>query len=452
MRSKIWLPATLSAVLVPVITIASSGIAAAELSTPTFSLESILKPPASEDSTRNIIDTRLAVDVTSREATATIHLVPSLCSTGASFEIGDLAIESVRGPWGPLNHRVVGSRLDVGVPPGLLWPSEVTITYQIQPHENFDGLMSSGLTFTWPYYCGNLFPCHSSPDDGLRFELALSGIPAGSTAVYPATISMPSPSYQLAWAIGDFTYANLGNTPAGTEVGVWYRGSDPTDALHGTAQLKDVFAWYEENLGPYLYGTKVASVQADWGPGAYGGMEHHPLWHVASDAMADRLTHAHEAAHGWFGDGIRIACWEDFVLSEGSANYLSARALGAVRGEAYENAVWNYYKQVLDYYQEDPATPKIAWPQSCGTVDVLAELYTSIPYMKGSLFLHAVEQKVGREAFTEALSDFYWLHAGSAAGMRDLLDMIYWSTGYDPTACAAAWLEQEAVPASLVCD
>ena len=48
--------------------------------------------------------------------------------------------------------------------------------------------------------------------------------------------------------------------------------------------------------------------------------------------MNDEVTHAHEAAHGWFGDGIRLACWEDFVLSEGTVSYLSAHVLGQVAG------------------------------------------------------------------------------------------------------------------------
>jgi hypothetical protein len=450
------LPAALS-LLTPALASASTAAPAAtakvgDLVAALDSLGALLAPPPAEDSTRNILATRLAVDVTSREATAVIHIAPSLWSTGASFEIGDLAIASVRGSFGPLQYQIVDQRLDVGVPRSFLWPIEIRVAYQIQPHDGFDGMMSSGLTFTWPYYCGNLFPCHSAPSDGLRFELALTGVPDGQTAVYPPSIDVPSPSYQLAWAVGDFTYLDLGTTEAGTKVGAWYRGADPAAAIAGTAPLKDAFAWFEENLGPYVFGDSVASVEADWGESAYGGMEHHPLWHVGAFDMANRVTHVHEAAHGWFGDGIRIACWEDFVLSEGTANYLSARALGAVVGSDLEEAIWNYYQAVLDYYMEQPEIQKIAWPQSCGTVDVLAELYTSIPYMKGALFLRAVEQKVGRDALTEALSDFYWLHAGGAATMRDLLDMIYWATGYDPSDCAAAWLEQEAVPTATACE
>ena len=54
-------------------------------------------------------------------------------------------------------------------------------------------------------------------------------------------------------------------------------------------------------------------------------MEHHPQWHVDDSSFGSQETQAHEASHGWYGDGIRLACWEDFVLSEGTVTYLAGR-------------------------------------------------------------------------------------------------------------------------------
>ena len=65
------------------------------------------------------------------------------------------------------------------------------------------------------------------------------------------------------------------------------------------------------------FGSKAGIVSVAWPAGAFGGMEHHPFSHVAEAAMDSEETLVHESAHGWFGDGIRIGCWEDFVLSEG---------------------------------------------------------------------------------------------------------------------------------------
>nr|MBA3820833.1 hypothetical protein [Deltaproteobacteria bacterium] len=56
---------------------------------------------------------------------------------------------------------------------------------------------------------------------------------------------------------------------------------------------------------------------------------------------------AHEAAHGWFGDGVRLRCWEDFVLSEGTVSNLAARALAQVAGPTMEAKVWADYQREL---------------------------------------------------------------------------------------------------------
>ena len=124
-----------------------------------------------EDETRDILDTALVVDLMTSYATATIHLAPSATSAGASFEVGDLKILDVSGPQGPLPYLVTGKRLDVTVPTGGSSPVELTVTYQIRLHHNFDGVLAQGLTFTWPYFCGDVFPCHSAPADGLQFVL-----------------------------------------------------------------------------------------------------------------------------------------------------------------------------------------------------------------------------------------------------------------------------------------
>src|SRR6185503_12144010 len=126
---------------------------------------------------------------------------------------------------------------------------------------------------------------------------------------------------------------------------------------------------YETTYGDYAFGDSVAAVSADWGPGAYGGMEHHPFFHVAKDAFADPVVHAHEAAHGWFGDGVRIRCWEDFVLSEGTVSYLAAHALLDV---LKETDVWMSYQMRLDDAQANE-TLKIAWPDGCNQIDIIKD-------------------------------------------------------------------------------
>jgi aminopeptidase N len=309
------------------------------------------------------------------------------------------------------------------------------------------GADDDGFTLLWPYYCGNLFPCRSNPADGTTFTLALTGVPAGQVAVYPAAIATEAPSYQIAWAHGAYEQLDLGTTAAGTHLSAWHRATEAAAAMTGTRNLHAAFEWFETTLGPYRFGTEAGSVAVSWGAGAFGGMEHHPMWHVASGAMSDEETHVHEAAHGWFGDGIRIGCWEDFVLSEGTVTYLAGRALDVV-APAAGMAIWDGYQNELAGIA--PGDP--VWPDSCGVVDVLDDgLFSTAPYLRGAFFYRAVALRVGAAALDTALAAFYAEYAGRAARMTDMLRVIGESTGFDPTACAQMWLRSTTIPAVGPC-
>jgi aminopeptidase N len=246
----------------------------------------------------------------------------------------------------------------------------------------------------------------------------------------------------LAWAVGSYTKKDLGTTDAGTHLSVYYLPHGESPATTGTQHLTGVFDWYEKHIGPYSFGNDVASVSVIWGEGLYGGMEHHPYWHVARDAMSDELTHAHEAAHGWFGDGIRLRCWEDFVLSEGTVSYLSARALGQIAGAAKEAETWKEYQSELDDAIAEGGAP--AWPTGCNQIDIIKDkLFTNLPYMEGAFFYKDVAAQVGADKLDTVLSKFYMSHRGKPAGMQDMLDEIKADTGFDASAIATARLRKK---------
>ena len=387
------------------------------------------------DPSREILDTTLAIDLGAQIGTASITLAAS-DSAGASFEIGDLDIEAVTSDGAPLRFRDRGAVLDIDVPASTA-PLVVQIDYAWHFHESLDGISTQGFVFTWPYYCGNVFPCHSSPRDGTQFHLSLEGVSAPNTAVFAAEIASDAPPYMASWAIGQYTELPLGETTDGTSVSVWYTPGGRADAETGSAHLAAAFDWLEQNLGPYRFGSHVGTVSMPW---MGGGMEHHPFWQVARDTMADEVTQVHEAAHGWFGDGVRLACWEDLVLSEGTATYLAARALEATAGTGVSDVVWQGYADELDDFTA-LGTSHVAWLPTCDAIDVLQSgLFSRNPYIKGAFFYRGVELKVGRAELDEALRTFYERFGGRAAGMQDMLDVIEEVTGYDAGSCAGAWL------------
>jgi aminopeptidase N len=388
---------------------------------------------------REILDTQLLVDVTALAGKATITFGPS--TAGASLEIGDLLVSSVTENGDPIMFATTGAQLDLALP-GSSQPRTVEISYAFKLHEKFDGVSAKGFTFLWPYYCGNVFPCHSQPADGTTFSLDVQGVPTGKTAVFPTSIPKDAPAYQIAWSVGDYVETTLGATTAGTQLSVWHTASEATTATNGTQNLVAAFDWFEKTLGAYRFGTKAGTVSVPWGPGAYGGMEHHPRWHVGASSLGSQETNVHEAAHGWFGDGIRLQCWEDFVLSEGTVTYLAARALDVVAPTVGAQTWTNYANELGSIPPTDPV-----WPQSCGKVDVLKDnLFTNAPYIRGAFFYKGVADKVGAAKLDEALAAFYQAHAGSSATMADMLQTIQTVTGYDPTTCAQMWLRSTIRP------
>lgn len=72
-------------------------------------------------------------------------------------------------------------------------------------------------------------------------------------------------------------------------------------------------------------------------------------------------------------------------------------------------------------------------------------------YVKGALFFRALEQRIGRPALDLALSTLYARWVGEAAGMQDLLDVIYETSGYDAGPCAGAWLKRVG-PQATTCE
>ncbi len=396
------------------------------------------------NSAREIVDTKLAVDVTALSATATITLGASQLP-GATLEVGDLMIDTVTSNGAAMPFAIDGAKMHLALAAATM-PTTIDVAYHYKQHEMFDGASMRGFTFVWPYFCGNLFPCHSDPTDGTTFTLDVQGVPEGKTAIYPETIA-EGPAYQVAWSIDAYVETPLGTTTAGTQLSAWHRTSETTFVMNGTQNLVAAFDWLEKTIGPYRFGTKAGTVSVAWPAGAYGGMEHHPRWHVDDNSIGSQETNVHEAAHGWFGDGIRIKCWEDFVLSEGTVTYLAARALDVVAPAVGAQTWMSYESELAGISGTSPV-----WPQSCGAIDILNDnLYTNAPYIRGAFFYKGVADKVGADKLDEALAAFYAAHAGKTAGMADMLDTIKTVTGYDPTTCAETWLRQATRPTPAPC-
>jgi hypothetical protein len=394
---------------------------------------------------RGIAETHLAIDLTTMAATATLAF-DSGSDPNARLELSRALSAKVRNVTG--QATIDGDAVVLsGLPAG---GAQIAVDYSIAHspayavHDVPQYNEYDAGTYLWPDRCGALFPCHSLPADGTSFTLSITGVPEGMTAVYPSTLA-EAPSYQIAWAVGRYRYVSFGTTAAGTEVGfhVLRDYEDAFLAARGEV-LRKAFDFAERTYGAYRFGPRVASVEVSTLPGFSGGQEHHPYWHV--DTLSDDQTNVHESIHGWFGDGIRVACWEDLALSEGVTTYVTARTLMAI-GALSEADAWDSIAGPATSMRHSGVP---AWPQGCtggtrGSFDEDGQPHYEV-YMRGAQFMREVARQVGVDKLDTVLAAFYRDHGGKAAHMADLLDSIRSGTGFDPRPLAQTWLRAGTTP------
>ncbi len=385
--------------------------------------------PAPTAAAQDIQTTDLALDLAALTGQATLVVVPS--AGKVRLDVAGLTLSAVTVDGEAVAIHITDGIL--GLPaPGAPDPVTIVVDYAFPPRTpaTFDGWMPSlGVSFVWPYSCSNLFPCDPSLDDGVTFTMNVIGVKDGLTAIYPTSTHGDGPAYLAAVAVGDYTKLDLGTTTAGTTLSAWYLPGQRAlaDATAGTAHLVSAFDYFEQTYGPYNFGPEAGTVEVDWGADSWGGMEHHPFFHVGKFDFNDEEAQVHEAGHGWFGDGVRIACWEDFVLSEGTTTYITARALEQVDGPSQ----WDYYVDdflvpICEDSSRDPTLVNtIVLPDTCNEIDfVTDDLWSITPYMKGACFYEEMADVIGQDELDAVIGEFYTTHVGEAARMQDMIDLI----------------------------
>ncbi|MDF1562199.1 MAG: M1 family aminopeptidase [Deltaproteobacteria bacterium] len=398
-------------------------------------------PPSNWE--RSLLSADLSFDLAAHSATAALTFAPH-DTPSASLRVGDLVLERVLAGGVEAVHERRGDELALRIADEGE-PVVVEIDYRFTEHTDLDGLLPTGVTLTWPTHCGNLFPCRPDPSEGATYTLDVQGLPAGEVAIHPARIDLPAPAYMVAFAVGDYTYRSLGTSAAGTEVGLHFLPGGEATATRGTANLLAYVDTYEALLGRYPFGDRLAAVEVSWTVPAAGGIEHHPFFHVSTQGMGSNEVHAHEAAHGWFGDGVRIACWEDLVLSEGTTQYLAWRAIEAVDGPGTADSLRAIMERRLASAVNTADTE--AYPDTCGVIDLLDHpLWSRIPYEKGAFFFDEVDDRIGRPALDAALARFVSENLGRAAHMSDLIATIEAEAGQPIDDLVDRWLRSLGVP------
>jgi hypothetical protein len=163
----------------------------------------------------------------------------------------------------------------------------------------------------------------------------------------------------------------------------------------------------------------------------------------------DAFFRAHEAAHQWWGNGVRPATYRDYWLSEGMATFLGLWYVRAKNGHD------NEYNHFLDQYRSDIDVNHAAGPvwlgQRLSTPDT-PRGYDVIAYEKGAWALHMLRimmldlRTMNEDRFTGMLRDFYQTFAGRSAQTSDFQRIAEENAGVQLDWFMDQWIKGTAIP------
>jgi leukotriene-A4 hydrolase len=258
----------------------------------------------------------------------------------------------------------------------------------------------------------SIFPCQDSPSVRFTYEAAvevqrpLVAVMAaehietehlGETSLYRYRMPQPIPSYLFGIAVGNLAFEELG-----PHTGVYSEPEIIESAVWEFAENEQTLIEAEKLFGPYLWDRYDVLILPPSFP--YGGMENPRLTFLTPSCILGDRSRAnlvsHELAHAWTGNLVTNATWEDFWLNEGWTTYAESRITEVLEGDDYSQLCVairrNGMFKVMERFGMDSEKTCLKYPQRGIDPD---EVFSVIPYAKGSAFLLALERSVGRDVF-----------------------------------------------------
>ena len=256
---------------------------------------------------------------------------------------------------------------------------------------------------------------------------APSGTPAGE---HRFVMEQSIPPYLIALAVGDLVFE-----PMSERTGVWAEPAVVKRAAREFEDTESMMQAVESLYGSYRWGRYDLLVLPPSFP--FGGMENPRLTFVTPTILAGDKSLvslvAHELAHSWSGNLVSNATWSDFWLNEGFTVYVENRIQEAVFGR--ERALMEATLEVQELEAElarlKPADQLLHLDLSGRDPD---EGFTSVPYIKGMLFLLSLETVAGRPAFDAFLRSYFEHFAFQSITTEDFLKYLE-KTRRSPSRC-----------------
>ncbi|MBX5483348.1 MAG: M1 family metallopeptidase [Myxococcaceae bacterium] len=407
---------------------------------------------------------------------ATLHF-RSAAEGAVDLDTRDLTIEAVQSdrgeavPWTlhPADP-VLGSKLSLALPPGT---QAVTLRYRTSPNASALQWLAPEQTAgkRHPFlfsqcqaiHARSVVPLQDTPriritwSAELTFPGALRAVMAarevqhdaggGETCSARFEMPQPIPPYLFAFAVGDLTSRELGPRSR-----VWAEPSVVDAAAHEFAQTDAMIAAAERLFGPYEWERFDLLTMPPSFP--YGGMENPRLTFLTPTLLAgDRSLAnvvAHELAHSWTGNLVTNASAEHFWLNEGFTVYAERRILEVLEGrdlaELHAALGVRSLRQAIDSFRDRPELTRLRTQLDGVDPD---DAYSQVPYEKGYLFLRALEEAVGREAFDRFIHRYVERFRFQSLTTEQFVDFVRRELpGALEQVDADAWLHGEGIPAN----
>lgn len=211
------------------------------------------------------------------------------------------------------------------------------------------------------------------------------------------------PPYLIALAVGDIHFK-----PISDRVGVYAERRYLEDAAEEFAVTQDMLEAAEARYGDYDWGRYDLLILPPSFP--FGGMENPRVSFITPTIIAgDESLVAlisHELIHSWSGNLVNNATWRDLWLNEGITVYMEYRNMEDVYDARRANM-----EKVIGYQGLQSALETLPPERQILAIDLEGEsaddVFTSIPYNKGSLFMQEVENRFGREAIDDFLRSYF---------------------------------------------
>ncbi|XGW31169.1 hypothetical protein V3C99_009825 [Haemonchus contortus] len=263
---------------------------------------------------------------------------------------------------------------------------------------------------------------------------------SGDTTTYTFEQPVAIPSYLLAIVVGHIERREIS-----PRCDVWCEPSIADAAKWEFESTEKILQTAEQLAGPYRWGRYDLVVLPPTFP--FGGMENPCLTFVTPTLLAGDRSQvgviAHEIAHSWTGNLVTNASWEHFWLNEGFTVFLERKIKGRLEGElarqfksecGYDEGLTSAVKTFGETHEFTKLIPKL------NGVDP-DDVFSSVPYEKGSALLFTIEQLLGDPSrFEEFLRSYINKYASKSiitdtwknelytffSDKKSLLDSIDW--------------------------